>query len=251
MKKKKLNKFIIISVAFHVVLISAILLYFLKNPISGGESGTVMIGVIGSQESANRQSAAEATEINKSKSRKEISEPKITLDKKQPEENIKNQKSTNITNTQKENPKIPTKETKQASQPKQVYSKSATENTRAQTTGKESASIGNGESIIDKSLGTQGSNNTLAYPDYNHNPKPKYPRVARKRGYEGEVKLNVFVLPNGKVGKIEVLRPSGYKILDEEAIEAVKSWIFIPGKQDGREISSWVTVPITFQLKSG
>ena len=61
----------------------------------------------------------------------------------------------------------------------------------------------------------------------------------------------MFVLENGKVGKIEVAQPSGHQILDESALDAVKDWVFTPGKENGKEISSWVTVPITFQLKSG
>ena len=99
--------------------------------------------------------------------------------------------------------------------------------------------------------GIAGTNTEIAYPDYRLNPKPKYPKTARKRGYEGKVKLKVFVLANGKVGKIEVVSPSGYEILDKSALEAVRSWVFVPGRENGKEISSWVTVPITFQLKSG
>ena len=59
------------------------------------------------------------------------------------------------------------------------------------------------------------------------------------------------MLKNGKVGEIEITRPSGHEMLDQSALEAVKDWVFIPGKENGREISSWVTVPIIFQLKSG
>ncbi|MFB3147948.1 MAG: energy transducer TonB [Thermodesulfobacteriota bacterium] len=120
--------------------------------------------------------------------------------------------------------------------------------------GIETASIvkdGNFGSLDDQATGLDGTKTELAYPDYNLNPKPKYPRAARKRGFEGEVKLKVFVLKNGKVGKIEITRPSGHEMLDQSALEAVKDWVFIPGKENGREISSWVTVPITFQLKSG
>ncbi len=244
MKKYRLNKFVIISVAFHLVLISAVLLYFLKNPISGGKSGTVMIGIIGTQESVSSSSDIEKTETNKSESQKEISRTKIALDQKQPKESIDN-RETIKKDIQKETPKTSKKEIKQLS------SANTKKRSSTQSRGTETASIGQRGNNTNKAPGAIGAANTLAYPDYSHNPKPKYPRAARKRGYKGEVKLKVFVLSDGKVGKIEVLRPSGYKILDDEAVEAVKDWIFIPGKQDGKEISSWVTVPITFQLKSG
>ena len=89
------------------------------------------------------------------------------------------------------------------------------------------------------------------YPDYKTNPKPRYPMIARRSGYEGVVLLRVWVTERGKVGKIELERSSGYEVLDKSAIEAVKDWIFIPAKKNGVSISSWVKVPIRFELSSG
>ncbi len=243
MQKIKLNKFIIISVAFHVILISAVLLYFLKNPLSGGKSGTVMVGIINSEGDVQQKSSAQA-KASKSKPNKQISEPKIALEKTPIKDNIKNQK-----NAKPKTQEIAKNETKSTNKAKKLTtSEASTKNNRK--TGTESASIGQNSNISNQSPGTQESISTLAYPNYNLNPKPKYPRAARKRGYEGEVKLKVFVLADGRVGEIEVIRPSGHQILDESALEAVKDWVFIPGREDGEEISSWVTVPITFQLKS-
>lgn len=91
----------------------------------------------------------------------------------------------------------------------------------------------------------------LAFPDYNINPKPKYPMIARKRGYEGVVLLKVLVLESGKVGDLVLQKDSGYQVLNEAAVEAVQNWIFIPAKRNGKAMSSWVTVPVKFQLESG
>ncbi len=88
----------------------------------------------------------------------------------------------------------------------------------------------------------------VAKPAYGVNPSPKYPKVATRRGYEGEVHVRVFVHNNGKVGKIELEKSSGYSILDRSALRAVKKWTFIPARKNGNKISSWVTVPIKFQL---
>ena len=98
----------------------------------------------------------------------------------------------------------------------------------------------------------QGSQKSdeVAYPDYKINPKPNYPMIARRKGYEGVVLLKVWVLENGKVGKIELQKSSNYEMLDKSAMKAVENWIFIPGKKGGEPISSWVTVPIKFQLSS-
>ncbi len=247
MKKNKLNKFVILSLAFHVVLISAVLLYFFKYPLSGGKSATVMVGVISSDDSDSAKSKSPSTEANNIENSEQESNPKIALEKKPIQQNIKNKK-----NIQREIQKEKVKPTKKKTESnrKLVGTSSKASDINRTRSGKETASIGQQGQIDNNYQGKNRSKNSLAYPDYNINPKPKYPRVARKRGYEGEVELKVFVLADGRVGEIKVFRPSGHKVLDDEAIEAVKDWIFIPGMQDGKEISSWVTVPITFQLKN-
>ncbi|MER3447592.1 MAG: hypothetical protein C4291_12500 [Candidatus Dadabacteria bacterium] len=113
---------------------------------------------------------------------------------------------------------------------------------------------GMGSSKGGKGVSTQGlgqGGDEVGYPDYKINPKPNYPMIARRSGYEGVVLLRVFVLENGRVGKIELEKSSGYGILDKSAIDAVKDWVFIPGKRNGVPISSWVTVPIRFELSRG
>lgn len=89
----------------------------------------------------------------------------------------------------------------------------------------------------------------LIYPKYVENPKPIYPREARKKGYEGEVILRVEVLPNGRVGQIEVRRSSGYEILDRSAMETIKQWRFIPAQKGEDRVTFWVNIPIKFQLQ--
>ncbi|MFA6922067.1 MAG: energy transducer TonB, partial [Gallionella sp.] len=59
-------------------------------------------------------------------------------------------------------------------------------------------------------------------PDYKagylNNPRPAYPMVARKMGWEGRVILNVEVLAEGTCGAINVLTSSGREALDNAAI---------------------------------
>jgi len=249
MQKKKLRKFILISVAFHIVLISAILLYFYKHPLTGGKSGTVMVGIISSKDIAQGKLSKTAESQSTTE---EVSKPKLILAKEPTKLAIQNQR-----NTQKQKKpstiKTLSAETKTTNKTEQTSS-SNSKLEKKPNKGIESSALNNsGKPNVgqNQAKGTAGTSAELAYPNYSLNPKPKYPRAARKRGYEGEVKLKVLVLENGKVGKIEVIRPSGYEILDASALEAVKSWVFVPGRENGKEISSWVTVPITFQLKSG
>lgn len=52
--------------------------------------------------------------------------------------------------------------------------------------------------------------------------RPKYPRSSRKRGEEGVVEVEVEVNSEGMVDSATIHLSSGYKSLDEAALEAVK-----------------------------
>jgi TonB family protein len=86
------------------------------------------------------------------------------------------------------------------------------------------------------------------HPRYAENPKPVYPLEAREKGYQGEVLLRVEILPNGRVGQVEVKKSSGYEVLDQSALVAVKKWKFIPARKGEVAIPFWVNIPIKFQL---
>lgn len=88
-----------------------------------------------------------------------------------------------------------------------------------------------------------------ARPMYRTNPSPRYPRLARKRGYEGTVVLEVLVDPNGRVKDLQVFKSGGYAILDKAAVASVKDWLFEPGMRGDEKVEMWVKIPIRFQLK--
>ena len=80
------------------------------------------------------------------------------------------------------------------------------------------------------------------------NPKPVYPRMAIRRGIEGEVRLSVSVTALGKVSRISINKPSGSAILDEAAIDSVRKWQFTPAIRDGVPTAMVVDIPIQFRL---
>ena len=88
-----------------------------------------------------------------------------------------------------------------------------------------------------------------AVPLYKSNPPPPYPRLARRRGYQGQVILSVHVNRNGHVDNLWVFESSGYRLLDQAALEAVRSWAFEPGKKGEQPAAMWVKVPVLFELK--
>lgn len=86
--------------------------------------------------------------------------------------------------------------------------------------------------------------------DYLDNPKPPYPSISRRVGEEGVVQLRVSVDASGNVQQIEIHRGSGYPRLDQSALQTVRRWRFVPARQGNQPVSSWVIVPIQFNLRS-
>ena len=103
--------------------------------------------------------------------------------------------------------------------------------------------------IAMKNPSSSGRAVLLALPKYAENPKPHYPKEARKKGCQGEVVLRVEVLSNGLVGKIEVKSSSGYEALDHSALAAVQKWKFNPARKGENPVPLWVNIPIRFELQ--
>ena len=81
------------------------------------------------------------------------------------------------------------------------------------------------------------------------NSNIKYPEEAKNKLIQGRVILRFAVMASGKVGNVSVLK-SVDPSLDEEAtrvIEALPEWK--PGRQGGKPVNVWYSVPVTFQLK--
>lgn len=77
----------------------------------------------------------------------------------------------------------------------------------------------------------------------------KYPASALEQEIQGVVLLRFVVLENGSVGEVLVTRGID-PACDKEAVRVVKSLPrFIPGKQQGKGVKVWYTLPIRFQIQ--
>jgi len=83
-----------------------------------------------------------------------------------------------------------------------------------------------------------------------NNPRPEYPRAAREAGWEGTVVLQILVLPDGTAGNVMLHKTSGYSILDEAALAAVRGWRFVPAMDGNFPIQSVARLSIRFDLKA-
>lgn len=76
----------------------------------------------------------------------------------------------------------------------------------------------------------------------------KYPKNAYDNNIEGKVLIRFVVSRDGSVTNATVLR-SADPSLDQAALEAVKSLPrFNPGKQGGKPVNIWYTLPIVFKI---
>jgi periplasmic protein TonB len=85
--------------------------------------------------------------------------------------------------------------------------------------------------------------------NYLKNPRPEYPGLARRQGWEGSTLLRVQVGPSGHALSVQVQRSSGRDTLDDAAKRAVAKWSFVPATQGNNPVTGWVTVPIVFRLQ--
>jgi len=101
--------------------------------------------------------------------------------------------------------------------------------------------------------GEGGAGEKTTAPSFNaaylRNPAPRYPVSARRNGEQGIVTLRVLVTREGAAATVNVDKPSGSSALDQAALEAVKSWRFVPARQGAQPVEAWVLVPIVFRLE--
>jgi len=80
------------------------------------------------------------------------------------------------------------------------------------------------------------------------NTPPIYPETARRAGWEGRVTVRVEVSADGLPMSVALQKSSGYGVLDQAALRAVKGWRFQPRTMGGVAMAGTVDVPVNFTL---
>jgi protein TonB len=80
------------------------------------------------------------------------------------------------------------------------------------------------------------------------NTPPIYPETARRAGWEGRVTVRVEVSADGSPISVALQKSSGYGVLDQAALRAVKGWRFQPRTIGGVAMAGMVDVPVNFTL---
>ena len=79
--------------------------------------------------------------------------------------------------------------------------------------------------------------------------KPRYTEAAMRAKVAGTVEMEAVVDVDGSVSAARVLTPL-HPELDEQALNALKEWKFVPGTKDGAPVPVLVTIEMTFALRS-
>ena len=83
-------------------------------------------------------------------------------------------------------------------------------------------------------------------------PRPSYPIIAVRRGWEGVVVLRVEVDTGGKPVAVDIEKSSGHRVLDDAARKQVLGhWQFVPALRDGVAVPAVGLVPFDFTIPEG
>lgn len=83
------------------------------------------------------------------------------------------------------------------------------------------------------------------------NREPVYPEELRRQQIGGTVLLRVTISSDGAAEVVTLAKSSGYKALDDSALEAVRTWRFEPARRNKIAVRYTVKLPITFTVRAG
>ena len=80
--------------------------------------------------------------------------------------------------------------------------------------------------------------------------RPPYPPEAIRAGSAGNIVVEIYVLPNGRVGDARVIKSTGFESLDRATLsEAKRNWRLKPATRDGVAIAEWHRLSVVFRLE--
>lgn len=80
--------------------------------------------------------------------------------------------------------------------------------------------------------------------------RPAYTAEAMRARIQGTVIVECVVLPDGTVGRVEVIKSLDSTFgLDQEAIKAAKQWRFAPGTRFGEPVAVLISIELAFTVR--
>ena len=225
-------KYLVVSIVIHSTVIG----YFLLFQKSSEKADTFMLVT----------EIIKIEESNKSKNVKKIENPKKRIEIH--ENSSKQKPKLEIANTETI---LKSKTSSVVFRPTELESDKETDNTKKSQEKDKSIKSNDSDyrNYTDKKI---SNNKNLSKAIYKigsiNNPHPPYPFIARKKGFQGKLILEVSVNEDGSVKNVRISQSSGYEILDTVSKKTIEKWIFTPAKKMGRAVKDNILVPIRFIL---
>lgn len=89
---------------------------------------------------------------------------------------------------------------------------------------------------------------TMTRPVMLSGRQPRYTEMARRAGTQGVVVLEAVIDKQGRVTNVRVLKQLKMG-LDEEAVAAVKEWVFEPARIGKQPVAVYYTLTVNFQIQ--
>lgn len=116
---------------------------------------------------------------------------------------------------------------------------SQNQNLESQNHGQEEGTGGNQEALISSFVEAKALESL----------EPSYPELSRRKGEEGLCVVKTMITHSGIVQAVTIEKSSGFKRLDESALNQVKRTHFSPALQKGVAVASEKQIIFKFELK--
>ncbi len=90
---------------------------------------------------------------------------------------------------------------------------------------------------------------SVTQPNYSKHAEPVYPEQSRRWHQQGIVVLALFINELGTLDKVEIVKSSGFQLLDAAAVKAMKQSQFAPAMDGAIPIRSRAEATVTFRLE--
>ncbi|MES2105332.1 MAG: TonB family protein [Pseudomonadota bacterium] len=77
---------------------------------------------------------------------------------------------------------------------------------------------------------------------------PEWPREALRYGLQGKIQLKLLVDVDGQIMATEVVKSSGWKILDLPVIDTIKQCRVMPAMRDGNPLQTWAKINYMWKI---
>lgn len=75
-----------------------------------------------------------------------------------------------------------------------------------------------------------------------------YPDIAKQKGFEGSIVMNILIDKKGNVKTVRIQTSSKSDILDKAAVEYIKKIKFLPARIDNQSVNVWSKWKVIFDL---